>query len=125
MTFKRKSPIASGACRNNIRPHHSINSSHTKQRLSYAEVNAMALPVLFDILRRWLPDGVLRGSEYQARNPNRNDQKIGSFSINIRTGQWADFSTGDKGGDIISLAAYLFAIRQSEAKKSIAEMMGI
>jgi hypothetical protein len=36
------------------------------------------------------------------------DQNPGSFSINVRTGRWADFATGDKGGDVISLAAYLF-----------------
>jgi hypothetical protein len=45
--------------------------------------------------------------------------------VNTHTGRWADFATGDKGGDIISLAAFLFNIRQNESRKRIAEMLGV
>ena len=40
-------------------------------------------------------------------NPTRPDRRAGSFKVNLRTGRWADFATGDKGGDAVSLAAYL------------------
>lgn len=59
------------------------------------------------VLPQWLPDGQRRGGEWVARNPNRNDQTLGSFSINLRTGAWSDFATNDRGGDLVSLWAYL------------------
>jgi hypothetical protein len=93
--------------------------------MTFSKINSIALAVLPALLRRWLPDGKVHGQEYKACNPKRDDRKAGSFSINLRTGRWADFATGDKGGDVISLAAYLFNIRQTEAKKQIAEMLGV
>jgi hypothetical protein len=50
---------------------------------------------------------------------------LGSFKINLRTGQWADFATGDKGGDVISLAAYLHGLTQAAAAGKISEMLGL
>jgi hypothetical protein len=43
----------------------------------------------------------------------------------LKTGQWADFATGDKGGDVISLAAYLHGLTQSAAASKISEMLGL
>jgi hypothetical protein len=102
-----------------------INRNLKNQLHSFAEINALALSVLPALLNRWLPDGVLRGREYTARNPKRADRRAGSFKINIRTGRWADFATGDKGGDVVSLASYLFGLKQSEAKQRISEMLGV
>ena len=50
---------------------------------------------------------------------------LGSFRVNLHTGQWADFATGDRGGDVISLAAYLSHLSQIEAAEKLAEMLGI
>ena len=94
-------------------------------QVSFEKTNAAALFVLLPILTRWLPDGVLRGQEYIARNPTRSDNEPGSFKINIRSGRWSDFATGDKGGDVISLAAYLFTLKQSEALRRVAIMLGV
>lgn len=93
------------------------------KRLPFAEVNARALPILHSLLGRWLPDGVVRGNRYYARNPTRADKSIGSFSIDLFTGRWADFATGDKGGDVISLAAYLFNLTQKEALRFVNKAM--
>jgi hypothetical protein len=60
------------------------------------------------------------GNEWVARNPTRNDHRLGSFKVNLRSGRWADFATGDCGGDLISLRAYLDGVRQSEAARRIA-----
>jgi hypothetical protein len=54
----------------------------------------------------------------------RADRHLGSFKINLRTGRWADFATGDAGGDLISLRAYLDGIRQGEAARRIAREIG-
>ncbi len=91
----------------------------------YATVNAAARRALLDLLARWLPGGRREGHEYVARNPRRTDRHPGSFKVNLRTGRWADFATGDRGGDPVSLAAYLFALRQSEAVRRLAAMLGL
>ena len=93
--------------------------------IDFARVNRAALAVLPTILERWLPGGRTQGAEYTALNPRRRDHRPGSFRINMRTGRWADFATGDKGGDPISLAAYLAGIKQTEAAERLAEMLGI
>jgi hypothetical protein len=59
------------------------------------------------------------------RNPRRPDRRPGSFLINLRTGKWADFATGDKGGDPVSLAAFLFGLSQSKAAEELARMLGV
>ena len=98
---------------------------HKKQVVSYENINARALSVLPLLLLRWLPGGIMRGCEYVVRNPKRADAKPGSFSINTRTGKWADFASGDKGGDVISLAAYLSNQKQGEAANALAQMLGV
>ena len=77
------------------------------------------------MLRRWLPDGRLAGREYEARNPRRADRRPGSFRINVISGKWADFATGDGGGDVVSLAAYLSGTGQAEAARALAGMLGV
>lgn len=77
------------------------------------------------ILERWLPDGRREGGEWTARNPKRADARLGSFKINLRTGLWCDFATGDRGRDLIALAAYLFDLPQDEAARRVADMIGV
>ena len=84
-----------------------------------------ALPSLPALVSRWLPDGRRIGNEWVARNPTRADRRPGSFKVNLRTGRWADFATGDKGGDSISLAAHLHGLSQLEAARKLAAMLGL
>jgi putative DNA primase/helicase len=92
---------------------------------SFAEVAQAALATAESLLRSWLPDGKREGQEWVARNPTRADRRPGSFGINIRTGKWADFATGDKGGDLISLRAYLDGTKQGEAAGAVAADLGL
>jgi hypothetical protein len=94
-------------------------------RINFRRIDAAALAVLPSLLKRWLPDGRVEGHEYVARNPTRSDQHSGSFCINLRNGRWADFATGDRGGDVVSLAAYLGGMSQVEAAKQLANMIGV
>ena len=96
-----------------------------RSRVNYNLIGSAALRSLPLIVLRWLPDGKREGSEWVARNPTRNDRHVGSFKINLKTGQWADFATGDRGGDVISLAAYLHGLSQSAAAGKISEMLGL
>ncbi|MCP4318475.1 MAG: hypothetical protein GY789_21270 [Hyphomicrobiales bacterium] len=94
-------------------------------RIDFPRVAATALTQVDAIVRRWLPDGSAEGPEWVARNPSRADRRRGSFKVNLRTGKWGDFATGEYGGDLVSLAAYLFDLNQREAATRIAEMVGV
>lgn len=96
-----------------------------RHRVDFARVNALALVRLPELLARWLPDGRVSGREYVARNPTRDDRRPGSFRANVHTGKWADFATGDRGGDVVSLAAYLGGLSQFEAARRLADMLGV
>jgi hypothetical protein len=93
--------------------------------VNFAAVNRAALGQLPEILARWLPGGRIEGREYVARNPTRRDRQPGSFKINLNNGRWADWASGDKGGDPISLAAHLAGCSQVEAAHRLAAMLGI
>ena len=96
-----------------------------KGSLDFASINAAALAALPAVLSGLLPGGKIIGGEYMVLNPTRADHRLGSFKINLRSGQWADFATGDRGGDPISLVAYTEGASQGEAARMLARMIGI
>src|SRR5689334_18155413 len=96
-----------------------------RRKLDFSKINTAAIPALPALCERWMPGGKRVGSEYVALNPTRADRRAGSFKVNLQTGRWADFATGDKGGDAVSLAAYLFGLRQSDAARRLAGALGI
>jgi hypothetical protein len=99
---------------------------HRRCRIDFATINRAALSVAETLLRRWLPDGERHGDEWVARNPKRGDRSAGSFSVNLETGKWADFAVaGARGGDLVSLAAYLSGLSQAEAARRLAAALGI
>jgi len=89
-------------------------------RLEFRRIKAGSIAIADQLVPGWLPHGRRVGSEWVARNPTRADRRLGSFKVNLRTGRWADFATGDTGGDLISLRAYLDGIRQVEAARRVA-----
>ena len=95
------------------------------KHIDFDRINSAALAVLPALLARWLPDGRREGREYVALNPRRDDRHLGSFRINMQTGCWADFADGARGGDPVSLAAYLFNLSQAEAARHLAAMLGL
>lgn len=99
--------------------------SPDRKRIDFTGINLAALANVDRILSRWLPGGRVEGVEYVARNPRRNDHRPGSFKINTENGKWADFASGDSGGDLVSLAAYLAGLSQVEAARELAGMLGV
>lgn len=95
------------------------------RKIAFERIAREAAARAGSIVPRWCPDGKREAGEWVARNPRRTDRKPGSFKINLTSGKWGDWSTGNKGGDLISLAAYLFGLNQAEAAKRVAEMMGL
>jgi putative DNA primase/helicase len=94
-------------------------------RIDFSKVNAVAMPQLLGLVVQMLPHGKLEGDEWVSLNPTRSDQKRGSFKVNVKTGMWSDFATGDSGGDVISLRAYILNVSQIEAARQLALMLGL
>jgi hypothetical protein len=102
---------------------------HVRQpavKVDFETINRVALTQALNICRWLLPGGRVEGREYVALNPNRTDGSLGSFKINLTTGRWCDFATGeDRGGDLISLTAWVFGLSQSEAALQLALKIGL
>jgi putative DNA primase/helicase len=88
-------------------------------------VAAVALLNAATLVPGLLPEGVRKGSEWVARNPTRADREAGSFSVSLSDGRWHDFASGDGGGDVVSLAAYLWGVRQADAARDLARRLGL
>ena len=121
--------VADMAQRGSLRPltakQLALLTSIAEGRPDYEQIRCAALANLVEILDRWLPEGKLVGREWVARNPKRSDHHAGSFKVRLDTGRWSDFAIGAKGGDAISLAAYLFDLTQIEAARRVGAMVGI
>ncbi len=95
------------------------------QPIDFDAINRAARAAFPAVLARILPGSTRIGAEIVALNPRRADRHLGSFKVNRYNGRWADFATGDKGGDPISLVAYLADVSQGEAARLLARMLGM
>ena len=102
-----------------------MKSFANAQPVDFKAVSSAALSALDFVVPQLLPGGRRESGEWVARNPTRNDAKPGSFKVNLRSGVWCDFATGDRGGDPVSLVAYLADVSQGEAARLLAQMLGI
>lgn len=85
----------------------------------------IALNAVASVLEHWLPGGKRQGHDYVVRNPRRADEHEGSFSVNVETGAWYDFATGDKGGDLVSLVAFVENCAQLPALECLEAFLGL
>jgi putative DNA primase/helicase len=99
-----------------------------KTNTRYVPINEIAAYLAYNIeryVKEWYPDGKRNHHEYLMLNNNRGDNSLGSFSINLNTGVWADFATDNKGGDLVSLYAYKEGLGQHEAARALMEIYNI
>jgi hypothetical protein len=94
-------------------------------RIDFETIRTVALRNAIDICELSLPGGRVVGAEYVVKNPKRVDRRAGSFKINLRTGQWADFATNERGGDLIALIAWRYDLSQSEAARRLASFYSL
>lgn len=97
-------------------------------RVDFKQIASAALGSIDRLLDAWLPGGKRMGYEFKALNPTRSDKTLGSFSINLNTGHWADFGDSDpaaKGGDLIGLYGYLNRLDPLDAAREVAKQVGI
>jgi hypothetical protein len=93
--------------------------------IDFATIGRLALRHAHAICGRVLPGGRRVGNEYVVRNPKRDDENVGSFKVNLQTGRWADFATGERGGDLISLVAWRYDAPQLVAARQLAIFVGL
>lgn len=107
----------------NAFPHN--HASRDTGHVDFNAVSQAALGSLDLVLTRILPGGYRDGHEYVSLNPTRGDGSPGSFKVNLQTGVWCDFATGDKGGDAIDLLAYVESKSKLEAARELGEMLNV
>jgi hypothetical protein len=92
--------------------------------IDFAFIAAQALANAETILRELFPEG--RRKTRQFCVGNLSGAKGDSLQVNLETGAWSDFATGEKGGaDLISLWARARDCKNSEAANAIAEQLGL
>lgn len=92
-------------------------------RVDIAAVAAAALPYLPSLCERWLPSGRREGREWVCGSLRGEPGR--SCKVNLSTGRWCDFATGERGGDAVALAAAIAGLTQVEAARRLATMLGM
>jgi uncharacterized protein (DUF927 family) len=91
----------------------------------FPKIAAAALGCFDQIMSLLGLSGKMSGPEFLPLNPRRADKKPGSFAINSKTGAWGDWAADVKGGDLISLAAYIRGGSNSDAALWLAEVLNL
>jgi predicted P-loop ATPase len=90
--------------------------------IDFSGLAAQLLASAESYVREWLPAGRRRGNEYVVGSV-RGDEGD-SLSINLNSGVWMDFATGEKGGDLISLYAAIHGLTQAQAARALGGVNG-
>jgi hypothetical protein len=96
------------------------------RRPDFASINRAALARLPELLAHLLPGGRARGAEFEVGS--LKGEPGSSLRIRLhgaRAGVWCNFATGEKGGDVIALAAGVWRVSQAEAARRLAELLGV
>lgn len=98
-------------------------TNRENNQIDFDEINAKLIGDAEGYCHRWLAGGKVKSGQYRIGGI---DGSLGSsMSINLRTGQWYDHATDDKGGDLISLYAAVNNLTQIEAAKELESEVNI
>lgn len=75
------------------------------------------------LVPEWLPGGVVRGHEYVCGSLSGGSGT--SCSVNLVTGKWSDFSTGECGGDLLGLYAGIHDLSMGKAALQVSREEGL
>jgi hypothetical protein len=102
-----------------------VKSGINGAKLDFKAIEAALLARSRDYLSHLLPGGELQGHEYVVRNPTRSDGEAGSFKVNVRSGKWADFASGQSGRSLLDLAVEIGGAPLMVAAREAATWAGI
>lgn len=95
-------------------------------QLDFKQIAARALEQIEAICLHWLPAGKKAGPEWEIGDRHGTPGK--SLKVHLsggKAGMWSDFSTDDKGGDLVSLVAFVDGCTQLDAARKLAQFLGI
>lgn len=92
-------------------------------RIDFAAVAQAALQAAERLVPQWLPGGRRRGREWVCGSV-RGDEGT-SCSVNLATGAWSDFATGERGGDLVALYAARFGVSMGDAARELQRELGM
>ena len=81
-----------------------------------AKIHAAAMKHITAFMIRLLPDGQIHRKYWVARCPGHEGQQRPSLRVNLRTGSWTDFGTGQHDYDLVSLAKYIAHAAQATGR---------
>ena len=90
---------------------------------NFEAVNAAALAQYPGLLQSWLPGGRLEGREFVCGDLAGAPGE--SCKVNVETGLWSDFATGDSGNDPVSLYAAIRGMKPGEARRELVEALKV
>lgn len=90
--------------------------------IDFADLAAALLDRARNLVPMWLRDGKFVGHEYVCAGLGGGEGR--SCSVNLNTGQWADFAGDDRGNDLISLYAAIHGLNQGQAARQLMQDMG-
>lgn len=94
-----------------------------RPHLDFPAIARAALPHMPELCRRWLPGGREVGRNWICGGLAGGRGR--SCRVNLRNGRWADFATGETGGDAIDLCAAIHRLSKREAAERLAAMLGM
>ncbi len=93
-------------------------------KINFKALGDALLPMADTLVRQWIPDGVQgANSEYRAGSVMGGDGD--SFSVNLTTGKWSDFASGEAGVDLVSLYAAVMGLAPGAAAIELANDHGL
>ena len=93
------------------------------KKLPFDQIRADTLAIAEQLLREWFPVGKVVGREFKVGNLRGEPGE--SLGINLITGRWKDFDTGEKGYDLIGLYAAYSRIDRAKATHELGRKLGV
>ncbi len=91
-------------------------------KIDFDAINDNARACLESLVREWFPQGHKEGNEFKIGSLSGEPGR--SLSINLRTGVWTDFASGDNGSDPISLLAAIRNVSMGDAARELGARLG-
>lgn len=91
--------------------------------IKFQALAAALLDCAEDLCRKWLPGGKRVSGEWVCGS--LAGEPGGSLSVNLVNGRWGDFSSDERGGDLVSLYAAIHTLDMGKAAVAVAREEGL
>jgi KaiC/GvpD/RAD55 family RecA-like ATPase len=91
--------------------------------IPFAQIRSASLAQAEPLLREWFPHGRVTGREFKVGNLRGDPGE--SLSVNLATGLWSDFATGERGRDLIDLRAAMTSSDRGSVARELGEQLGV